>query len=41
MRFLFLVSVLPAADDRQLSPLVEEQNVAPTGKQSYLLLNGT
>lgn len=33
MRYVFLVSVLPAVDDRQLSPFVEKQHIAPTGKQ--------
>lgn len=38
MKRFFLV---PAGDDCQLSPCVEKQLVATTGKQSIVLLNGT
>ena len=38
MRFFSLVSVLPAVDDRQLTPCVEKQHIAQTGKESLVLL---
>ena len=41
MRYLIQVSVLPAADDCQLSPCMEKQHAAPTGKQRIVLLNAT
>ena len=41
MGYLSLLSVLPVVDDHRLSPCVEKQCVAPTGKQSTVLLNAT
>lgn len=41
MRYLCLLGVLPAVDDRELSPCEEKQRAAPTGKQSVVLLNKT
>lgn len=41
MSYLSPVSVLPAADDLQLSRCVEKQHVSATGKQSIVLLNST
>ena len=38
MRYL---SILPAVDDTQLSPCVEMQQLAPTGKQRIVPLTGT
>ena len=36
--YLSLVNVLPAIDDRHLTPCVEKQQVAPAGKQCIVLL---
>ena len=41
MRCLFRVSVLSTVDDCQLSPCVDKQPAAPTGKQRIVLLNAT
>ena len=41
MRCFSLVSVSPVVDDRQLSICVEKQRVAPSGKQSIVMLKSS